>query len=84
MSEMIDRVAMALKQVWQSGDKNPEYGELARAAIEAMRDPTPDMAISGLNAIVTWREANAASGPGATAWHAMIDAALASNEPQAG
>jgi len=81
MSEMIDRVAMALKQVWEAGDKNPEYGELARAAIEAMREPTEAMIQAAKN--TDYGSDDFGAGP-STHWHEMIDAALASNEPQAG
>lgn len=42
MSEMIDRVEMALFESYDSLSENP-YPAMARAAIEAMRHPTQEM-----------------------------------------
>ena len=81
--EMIERVARAICQAdEQNGGPSWEYvrslGERgvsgyfdrARAAIEAMREPTEAMALAGI-------EADMESGFGATmAWQAMINKAL--------
>lgn len=47
MSEMVMRVARALSEADQTADG--DYRKLARAAIEAMREPTEAMIESGLN-----------------------------------
>jgi hypothetical protein len=71
MSEMIEQVAMALRQVDIAAGAHLPMGEMyrtaARAAIKAMREPTPAMH----DAIVDCFSAT-------EAWQAMIDAALAS------
>jgi hypothetical protein len=82
MSEMVDRVAEAL-WVANSKDRFGKWGGLegqwkdkwradARAAIEAMREPTYDMRFG--DDVKEWPEDAAAC------WKAMIDAALASEE----
>ncbi len=83
MSEMIERVAEAIRKIELS---QPGAGglkgslhlagyasrEIARAAIEAMREPTEEMVakVVGLDGVVTSR----------SAWRAMIDAALGKSE----
>lgn len=69
MSEMIDRVAKVLKNDG-SPEASPQYTDEARAVIEAMREPTTEMTMSGANDMVS--QANVR-----TIWHDMIDAALA-------
>lgn len=74
MSEMIDRVARALKD--QAGEDHalPSWAVMARAAIEAMREPTPNMISAGANACrfqSDWPETAVAN-----AWPDMIEAAL--------
>ena len=70
MTDMIDRVAKAINDTMlQHGDYKPD--ELARAAIEAMREPTDEM-YQGVCALdKMWRDSNSAE-----IWQAMIDAAL--------
>lgn len=96
MSEMIERVARALcaaddlnweeqadPQTSGSGDNNQAaYLHAARAAIEAMRDPTDAMIAAGIaqaNICTDDQTASAACVP-EHAWPAMIDAALAVSE----
>jgi len=66
MSEMIDRVAAAIVVV-QSGPRPWSYEEVARAAIEAMREPSVDMCLAGSSCF--------AEAP-ANIFDAMIDEAL--------
>lgn len=71
MSEMVERVAESLRAS-MPGLTNPEawpWKTLARAAIEAMREPTEDMADAG--AIETNSEEDAIE-----CWKAMIEEAL--------
>lgn len=84
MSEMVERVAARLKgfvaaEMLETGSVNPQRWEaMARAAIEAMREPTPKMLRLGGDAVysecgtgtaIDDRQAKAS-------WVAMIDAAL--------
>jgi hypothetical protein len=66
MSEMIDRVERAMMKATRSRDNEPD--NIARAIIEAMRVPTPEMLLA------------AQQQPGQQTyeniWQAMIDAAL--------
>jgi len=74
MTDMIERVTQALREVlWNYGVQlTKEMDELlARAAIEAMREPTEEMSHAG------WRTD---SGIGTVVWQAMIDAALHKKE----
>ena len=83
MSEMVEKVAKALAVKSHMADW-VDIGEgskdvilmLARAAIEAMRDPTDEMAESGAGTQVFfgWKGANAPEC--ADIYRAMIDAAL--------
>lgn len=69
--DMIERVAKALSQQL---DKDGYYVDAARAAIEAMRDPTPEME-KGLQAYLG--SLTAYDEPSCeTAYRAMVDAAL--------
>lgn len=70
MSEMVDRVAKAL-EARLKGNEFLSYEDAARAAIEAMREPTKRMAMAGYGA-------NDMK-PAKAAWTAMIDAALKSD-----
>jgi hypothetical protein len=63
--DMIERVARALRHA-ESYDAS--FSEMARGAIEAMREPTDAM-----------REAGRTTYTGFGAWQAMIDAALGKN-----
>jgi hypothetical protein len=76
MSEMIKRIARAIT------DSTRDYGisigweeRLARAAIAAMRDPTPDMVNVGVSVVNFLRAEDAK-----LVWQVMIDAALAEKE----
>ncbi len=74
MSEMVERVAKALDEHLRDF---PEIGAgrfkaLARAAIEAMREPTPEMARAGAYCIPDGPDLDA----GLHAWKTMIDEAL--------
>lgn len=70
MSEMIERVAEAIMGAVfnKAMDADPRSRMMARAAIEAMHEPTEAMAIAG-------KENNFGYYPN-EAWRAMIDAAL--------
>lgn len=92
MSEMIERVAKAAySSLFLDGDEWPEvscsvsaeqFRNAARAAIEAMREPTEEMKKSGSS--VTWWngnddeewEENVSEYTAADIFRAMIDAAL--------
>jgi hypothetical protein len=65
MSEMIERVAMALKAAGLNEDHDVRLS-FATAAIEAMREPTRAMI----------RETGNCQGCEPENWHRMIDAAL--------
>lgn len=85
--DMIDRVAAAIMTA-QAHKGN--LGDQARAAIEAMRDPTQGMRMAGHAALdaSTASEAGIASKIGfaalGDAWRAMIDDALVSTDGQEG
>lgn len=85
MSEMVERVARA---IYEGTPRNKPYDHLsafkrkgyeaeARAAIEAMREPTEAMCTAGR--LANMSIIGGYGGP--TSWEAMIDAALAS-EPK--
>jgi hypothetical protein len=78
MSEMVERVALALRKHDVSGTVSRV---LARAAIEAMRDPTKAMAHAGSQ--TNYGYGSCAPGRAPTTrdvWADMIDAALAPAE----
>ena len=70
MSEMVERVAKAIKR--GIADDLPS-ADIARAAIEAMREPTEAMLHAGYDGL--GREAAQYTGP-EDVWPRMIDAAL--------
>jgi hypothetical protein len=77
--EMIERVARAMLRAeeWSSFFGEDDARKLARAAIEAMREPTDAMLIDGAAKI---RNFTSASGPyprTRAVWLSMIDASLA-------
>jgi hypothetical protein len=81
MSEMIERVARALDECHDPSSWHPydfwdhDFAlELARAAIEAMREPTDAMKQAGDDFSGNLAITHDASGEGT--WQAMIDAAL--------
>lgn len=81
---MIERVALAIMDAdWR---RETDYNELAKAAIEAMREPTRKVLIAGIDcaeliedttsdSYATWRIDSASDYP-MPVWQAMIDAAL--------
>jgi len=80
MSEMVERVARALRALpvrdyAQVGGELDELRlrEAARAAIEAMREPTEGMVKAGENTVCIHGDPQCGA---AYAWAAMIDAAL--------
>lgn len=81
MSEMIERVARALwadrypDDEWTAEDERDYLGH-ARAAIEAMREPTKDMQRAGMLAMGADCDCDQVD-----CWHEMIDAAAAPPQP---
>lgn len=88
MSEMIERVAMAIHAKHNAPDENEHWWhvdpskcrlsrQLARVAIEAIREPTPQMRVDGG---IAWVEALPDSetyvDTADACWKAMIDEAL--------
>jgi len=72
MSEMVQRVADAIAEAADL-DSDTMYKDMARAAIEAMREPTQEMkAVDGVH----WGYGCHVCGGLTEGWHAMIDAAL--------
>ena len=80
--DMVERVAFAIAKARRDaeGQVRPSqlYEHLARAAIAAMREPTPQMLDAGANEFRLLRVDNFEQ----DVWDAMIDAALTSSEPQ--
>lgn len=89
--EMVERVAEAIWRTkmdgnmfglrpaalkHQSQDNRDKYLAIARAAIEAMREPTPHMIEEGWDADKTTYESGGWNGQIDDAWRAMIDASL--------
>ena len=85
---MIERVAKAIfaseyTGPWDTLDEEGSieskeiFRRMARAAIEAMREPTPDMGLAGYTAFDKFGE-DAVLGPEelVATWQSMIDAAL--------
>lgn len=90
---MIERISRALARHSYPGASDADIDEMwecwtdaATAAIQAMRDPTPEMKARGFDA--AWNEVSADIGQveiqttiGQTVWHYMIDAALIDASP---
>ena len=75
MDSMIERVRLALETRW--GQRPPaKWDDMARVAIEAMREPTPEM-VAASNREWDGRMSHRSTG----AWQAMIGAALAPTLP---
>ena len=81
MSEMVERVAMAIMRddfeghdFWdrQAPDVQNQYLTNARAAIAAMREPTESMVVAGEDHI----GGDLIDGDSAWVWQAMVDEAL--------
>jgi hypothetical protein len=68
MSDMVERVAKAIMAA-ENPDSADQYSEMARAAIEAMREPTKDMAIMGHSELIEGGDIH-------SVWDAMIDEAI--------
>jgi hypothetical protein len=75
MSEMRDRVTAAIISsiIDAGGVIDYRVQDVARVAISAMREPTPEMLDAGL---MVWRQCHHIEG----VWRAMIDRALAEKE----
>ncbi len=78
---MIETVARALERA-----EGGTYETIARAAIEAMREPTPKMIAEAWNSVTPAKKLAGISrlgpGPGVSeVWRAMIDAALQEPTP---
>jgi hypothetical protein len=88
MSEMVERVAQAIYEKWAANRSVPEtWAEVsrlghsiareardeARAAIEAMREPTVEMLVAAQE---DWMCVRAAEERGDFIWRAMINTAL--------
>lgn len=75
MSEMVERVKAAIAEKFAPAvDMRAPYAKVmidlaARAAIEAMREPTEEMSVEGCYALLGNPSLN-------DIWHPMIDAAL--------
>ena len=71
---MVERVATAISNAMAEHGATPIWSDrIARAAIEAMREPTSKMVEEGLNkprGMMDWRAAVACS------WRVMVDEAL--------
>ena len=70
MTEMIERVARAIAQCLNEPGQC-SYSDIARAAIEAMREPTEAMIKEG-----AYGSGEDSAGVACGAWKAMIDEAL--------
>ncbi len=69
MNEMVERVALVMRKA-VDGESDPDYWrEVARAAIEAMREPTQPMEDLGDGYM-------GCAAFAITVWHAMIDRSL--------
>lgn len=85
---MIERVARAIYEVlaspsepdWDNTGEETKGGahQIARAAIEAMREPSPKMLEEGFGALISGDDdaLDTAVSDAAKCWRAMIDAAL--------
>ena len=71
MSEMVERVARAVQPIADPGGHWTTCEDIARAAIEAMREPTEGMIQAG------WTTNGYRGDMTKAEWSAMIDAALA-------
>jgi hypothetical protein len=81
-SEMVERVKAALRDNIQAAlpdGVTVDYDYAARAAIEAMREPTPEMSTAGKHA-VKGCESTFERDIAESAYRAMIDAALSTGE----
>lgn len=93
MGEMIERVALAIADAMcpVEGYRGTSNEALARAAIEAMREPTREMLGKGITAaedVEDWTRdsytsyrVDTASDMALPVWQAMIDAALSPESP---
>jgi hypothetical protein len=78
MSEMVDRVAAAIRPLLYGSDlmADSEVGDIARAAIEAMREPTEAMVEAGWDTGLEYGPGDALAVNPEVCFSAMIDAAL--------
>lgn len=93
MNEMVERVAKQLAALWQfyappgNSPDMPYWRDMARAAIEAMREPTKEMIVAAMiQPHPSVAEAGGVIEQGREAvkidYRAMIDEVLSSSEPQ--
>jgi hypothetical protein len=81
MSEMIERVAMSLRDALPKSFIVEDLRAAARAAIKAMREPTKEMLIAAETPITyDWSGAGVSPNPH-VAWLRMIDFALRPSTP---
>lgn len=89
MSAMIERIADAMEASAKAPSVRAEYLHLADVAIRAMREPTVEMAVHGVNEIDWWRgsheigdwtamppDSSTIAEDVADCWRRMIDEAL--------
>lgn len=88
MDDMVEKVARAICDAGQGQWRKPPYNELhtdalnnhwrhkARAAIEAMREPSEAMVKAGYDAFMAWDARTGDDLGMEIIWRAMIDAAL--------
>ena len=79
MSEMIERVAQAIREAeWQWGSQSgkEQHLAMAHAAIAAMREPTSEMCTQGHVAMEEFTQRIEHRRVMPVIWQAMIDAAL--------
>jgi len=88
VSEMVERVALAIREAWlaepfellpeSTPDGQPDDLErsLARAAIAAMREPTPAQVDAMWRVIARWQNPNLHQAAVIETWHTGIDEAL--------
>lgn len=89
MSEMIERVAVAVRTAFTDAElNNPRISFeeltdiLARAAIEAMREPTETMILPGYDALMEWDARTGEDNGIADIWSAMVDSALSTHKAE--
>lgn len=73
MNEMVERVAKAMAKADADNPAWKMYVREARAALEALREPTVEMLVAAQE---EWMCVRAAEERGDFIWRAMIDAAL--------
>ncbi|TGP29093.1 MULTISPECIES: hypothetical protein [unclassified Mesorhizobium] len=84
MSDMVERVAKAIEPsllgVFTAGMRKAVAREIARAAIEAMREPTPEIIQAWLAFYEVRNEPKHMTKRAITIWHTLISAALSQSQ----